>query len=299
MLLVDEGYLRAVEVTDGGGERITDVPDGAVTVLEPEGVPVERSRAAVAELRQWQEMQSGVSLPSPETVDLPVDERTIPAGQTLFTFRTSDHDPLATETMLEDPIVIVLPSVSVIAPSELFSALTRGAVVFTDPGSVAAAIEDRGLSEVVAFLTPVAYQANEQYQRALGTHSINLIGLAGSAVVVLLTGLIAAMVLVEKDRRRAFVHHFSGLGPLSAHRTGLLLEGVLLAATLVLAVVPMWFRDPRDVQTVLDLGTVDTSTFVIEQTALAVTVTVLSGALLVACLGLAHVRAARSRSVDS
>ncbi|MWV48667.1 hypothetical protein GRS96_05155 [Rathayibacter sp. VKM Ac-2803] len=299
VLLVDEGYLRAVEVTGGGGERITEVPDDAVTVLEPDGTPMDRTRAVLEELRLWQRIQSQVSDPAPETAGSAVEERTIPAGQTLYTFRAGDSDPFATETMLEDPIVVVLPSISAVAPSELFSAITRGSVVFTEPEALPAALEERGLTEAVASITPVAYQANEQYRRALGTLSINVIGLVGAAVVVLLTGLVAAVVLVEKDRRRAFVHRFSGLGPLSAHRSGLLLEGVLLSATLALAVVPMWFRDPRDVRTVLDLGSVDTETFVVEQTALALGLTALSGALLLACLALAHVRAARSRSVDS
>ncbi|KQQ03340.1 MULTISPECIES: hypothetical protein [unclassified Rathayibacter] len=299
VLLVNEGYLAAVQVLGSDGERLLDVPDGVITVLEPEDTGEERRQSLLADLRSWQEIQVHVQAPASGTAGLPIAERIIPSGQTLYTFRTLDSDLYSRETTLDDPIVIVVPSVSVVAPSELFSAITRGAVVFTAPESIPEAVEERGLSRIVASITPVAYQANEQYQRALGTHSINLIGLAGGALVVLLTGLIAAVVLVEKDRQRAFVHHFSGLGPLSAHRKGLLLEGVLLAATLVLAVVPMWLRDPRDVQTVLDLGTVDTETFVIEQTALAVGLTVLSGALLVACLGLAHVRAARSRSVDS
>ncbi|SMH42618.1 hypothetical protein SAMN06295885_2020 [Rathayibacter oskolensis] len=299
VLLVDEGYLRSVDVIGAGGARITDVPDGVITLLEPAGTTAERRQKVMADVRTWQEIQSGVAVPSPGTVDLPIEEQTVPTGQTLFTFRTLDVDVFERETMVKDPILVIVPSMDVVAPSELFSAISRGAVVFTAPDAVPAAVEQLGLSDMVASITPVAYQANEQYRRALGTLSINLIGLISGGLVVLLTGLVAAAVLVEKDRRRAFVHRFSGLGPLSAHRSGLLLEGALLSATLALAVVPLWFRDPQDVRTVLDLGTVDTEMFVIEQTALAVGLTVLSAVLLVACLGLAHLRAARSRTVDS
>lgn len=299
VLFVDQGYLDRVEVLGPEGERITDVSVGALTILEPESTPADRRERVIAEVRLWQEIQAEVSIPALDTADLPIDEITVPRGQKLFTFRSLGIDPLAQETALEEPILVVLPSVTAIAPSELFAAITRGTVVFTAPDDLPEAIGEHGLTDIVASITPVAYQANEQYRRALGTLTINVIGLVSGAVVVLLTGLVAAVVLVEKDRQRAFVHHFSGLGPLSAHRVGLLLEGVLLAATLAIAVVPMWFRDPTDVRTVLDLGTVDTEMFVLEQTGLAVGLTALSGMLLVACLGLAHVRAARSRSVDS
>ncbi|KQQ08672.1 hypothetical protein [Rathayibacter sp. Leaf296] len=299
VLLVDEGYLRAVEVLGEGGSRITDVPDGVVTVLEPEGTSPERRRVVLEDVRAWQETQSGVAVPASGTVSLGIEERVLPRGQTLFTFRSTDVDVLARETSVEDPVLVVLPSIDVYAPSEVYSAITRGAVLFTDPGAVPDALRERGLEDQVVALTPVAYQANEQYQRALGTLSINVLGLVSGTVVVLLTGLVSAMVMAEKDRRRAFVHRIAGLGPLSAHRSGLVLEGVLLLGAVAVSVVPMWFRDPRDVRTVLDLGTVDTERFVLEQSLLALGLTALSSALLVACLALARHRAARPRSDDS
>ena len=260
---------------------------------------MKRRRAALESLRSWQEIQSTVTIPAPGTADMAPEERVTPSGQTLFTFHTEGGDIYATEAELEDPIVVVVPSVTVLAPSELHSAMSRGEVVFTDPAALSAAIEERGLSDVVGSITPVAYRANEQYRRALGAHAINVVGFVGGGIVVLLTGLVAAVVLVEKDRKRAFVHRLSGLGPLTAHRSGLLLEGVLLTATLALAVVPQWFRDPKDVRTVIDLGTVDTENFLLEQTALDIGVVAASAALLLACLALAHRRASRSPVVDT
>ncbi|MBO0985205.1 hypothetical protein [Rathayibacter sp. SD072] len=299
VLLVDEGYLRSVEVLGEGGSRITDVAEGVITVLEPEGTSAERRQVVLEELRWWQETQSRVAVPAPATAALPVEERITPRGQTLFTFRSTDVDVLARATSLEDPILVVLPSIDAYAPSEVYSAITRGAVLFTDPEAIPATLDERGLTDVVVSITPVAYQANEQYQRALGTLSINVLGLVSGTLVVLLTGLVSAMVIAEKDRRRAFVHRIAGLPPLSAHRSGLALEGVLLAGAVTVAVVPMWLRDPRDVRTVLDLGTVDTEEFVLEQSLLALGVTALSSLLLVACLALARRRAARPRSDDS
>ncbi|QHC57561.1 hypothetical protein [Rathayibacter sp. VKM Ac-2760] len=298
VLLVNEGYLRRVEVLGGDGRRITEVPDGVLTVLEPEDSSVQRRRAVLADLRSWQDIQSGVSLSAPGTVDLPAAEQVVPSGQTLVTFHAAG-DVFHPEAELVDPVVVVLPSVGVLADSELVAMITLDEVVFTDPAALAAAIEERGLSGVVSSITPVAYQANEQYRLALGAHAINVIGFVSGAIVVLLTGLVAAVVLVEKDRKRAFVHRMSGLGPLTAHRSGLLLEGVLLTATLALAVVPQWFRDPKDVRTVIDLGTVDTENFLLEQTALDIGVVVASAVLLVACLALAHRRASRSSTVDT
>ncbi|QHF25706.1 hypothetical protein GTU73_18040 [Rathayibacter sp. VKM Ac-2804] len=298
LLIVGEGYLRRVEVLGEGGRRITDVPDGVLTVLEPEDSSAQRRQSALAELHSWQDIQSSVSDPAPGTVDLPVVEHVVPSGQTLVTFGSGDM-VFQPEPELVDPIVVVLPSVDVLAHSELIAVITQGGVIFTDPPALSGAIEERGLSGVVGSITPVAYQANEQYRRALGAHAINVTGFVSGGIVVLLTGLVAAVVLVEKDRKRAFVHRLSGLGPLTAHRSGLLLEGVLLTATLALAVVPQWFRDPKDVRTVIDLGTVDTENFLLEQTALDIGVVASSAALLVACLALAHRRASRSPVVDA
>ncbi|MCM6762967.1 hypothetical protein NB037_11115 [Rathayibacter sp. ZW T2_19] len=299
VLLVNDGYLRAVEVLDAAGARISEAPDDVITVLEPEGAPATRIRAVLEEVGEWQSIQAGVSVPAPATDDLVLDERPIRAGQVLPTFRSFDVDVLARETALRDPIVVVLPSIDAYAPSEVLSAITRGTVMFTDPEALPDALDQRGLTDQVVSITPVAYQANEQYQRALGTLSINVMGLVSGVVVVLLTGLVSAMVIAEKDRRRAFVHRIAGLPPLSAHRSGLALEGVLLLGAVTVAVVPMWLRDPRDVRTVLDLGTVDTEEFVLEQSLLALGVTALSSVLLVACLALARRRAARPRSDDS
>jgi hypothetical protein len=50
---------------------------------------------------------------------------------------------------------------------------------------------------------------------------------------------------------------------------------------------------------VIDLGTVDTENFLLEQTALDIGVVAASAALLVACLALAHRRASRSPTVDT
>ncbi|TCL83215.1 MULTISPECIES: hypothetical protein [unclassified Rathayibacter] len=298
VLLVNEGYLRRVEVLGDDGRRMAEVPDGVLTVLEPEDTSAEYRLSVLADLHSWQDTQSSVSDPAPGTVGLPVAEHVVPSGQVLVTLGSGEHS-FRPEPELVDPVVVVLPSVGVLAASELVAVITQGGVIFTEPAALPAAIEVGGLSPFVASITPVAYQANEQYRRALGAHVINVIGFVSGGIVVLLTGLVAAVVLVEKDRKRAFVHRLSGLGPLTAHRSGLLLEGVLLTATLALAVVPQWFRDPKDVRTVIDLGTVDTENFLLEQTALDIGVVAASAALLLACLALAHRRASRSPVVDT
>lgn len=295
---VNEGYLARVEVIDSEGRRITEVPDGALTVLTPDGVDDNRRQRATAEIEDFLFMQSRIENGVPSTADLPVIERAI-SRQTVSTFRSSQAGWNTLDTSIDDPIIAVLPSISAMAPSEIFADITVGAVVFTDPGAVSREIEARHLGEAVASVVPVAYQANEQYRRALGTLSLNVLGLIAAVLVVLLTGLVTAAVAVEKDRQRAFVHHLSGLPPLSAHRSALLIEGVLLAGVTALAVVPLWFRDPKDVRTVLDLAGADSHVVLAEQSALGLAATAGSAVLFVVCLAFAHTRSARARPHDS
>lgn len=298
VLYVDEGYLARVDVREADGARLTSALEGAVTVLIPKSASAEEEAAADELVRGFLSIQSTISDGVPGTSELPVVRRS-GAAQTLTTFRSAQAGLNTRQATVTDPVVVVLPSVSVLAPSEILAFTSTGSLVFTDPESVETEIAARGLREAVAFVEPVAYHAEESYRRALGDVSTNVASLIAGAVVVLLTGLTASVVVVEKDRQRAFVHHVSGLPPLSAHRSALILEALLMAGAAALGTVPLWFRDPRDVRTVLDLAGPDAQLVLLGQSALGIAASAAGSGLLVLCLVLAHQRAARQGALRS
>ena len=292
VLYVDEGYLARVDVRDTHGARVTSGIEGAVAMLVPETVPPDAKADVGGIVAAFLQIQSQIRDGVPGTSELPVLERPI-AAQTLSTFRSAQAGLNIRQARVADPIVVVLPSLAVLAPSEILAFTSQGCMIFTDPQAVESEIDARDLGDLIAFVEPVAYHADESYRRALGDLSTNVAALVAGAIVVLLTGLVAALVVVEKDRQRTFVHHVSGLPPLSAHRTALILEVVLVTGVAALGIVPLWFRDPEDVRTVLDLAGADAQVILLGQSALGVIATVAGTALFVACLRLAHARAAR------
>ncbi|NQX11749.1 hypothetical protein HQQ80_08950 [Microbacteriaceae bacterium VKM Ac-2855] len=299
-LVVNQEYLQQVPVLDTNGDRLTTVLSDAITVLVPDDAAAAQVVAAHAAAADWYQFEHSLTLsdiPDPATV--PINDARTQAGQNLFTFRTGTGNVMNGPAIAANPVIVVLPSLQFIPQSELFAAVTNGSIVFTDPDTLRADVRAMDLNPAVSAIQPVAYQANESYRQALGAVTINIAGLVAAIVVVALTALIVGVVTVEKNRQRLFVQHLSGWSFAATHRTTFILEAGLILAVTAISLAAAWTRDPLTVQSVIDTGTVDTESYLINQSLIALATAGAAAALLVASLALAHARMLRSHSADA
>lgn len=299
-LVVNEEYLQQIEVRDAAGNCITATDPNSITILLPNSATATQSARARAATADWYRFQHELTLSDvPDPDEVPIAQTRIQDDQRLFTFRTGSGTVLNGPAISENATLIVLPSLRLIPLSELFAAVSTGDIVFTDPAATTAAVHERGLDSAIAAIQPVAYQANESYREALGSVTVNIASLLAAIIVVALTALIVAIVTVEKNHQRLFVQHLSGWSFIGAHRAALLLEGALVAGIALVSLIAAWNRDPLSVQTVIDLGTISTQDYLVNQSLIALGVSGGAAALLIASLAIAAQRMIRRHSADT
>ena len=234
VLIVDDRYLDEQSVLDARGRRIDPErtrPD-ALTLLVPEQLlRDEGSRGHfIAEWEDWSEMQAELGVTDGvERGDVPVDVVPTRSGQRVFDYGTGPADDASTST---DPVVAVLPSRShVLSDDWVTSGVSQGQVLFADPESLLADLRDHGLLDQVQAVDRAADLALLRLERQDRL-------LRDATFVAVLAGLVAALsavsfaaLLVERSRRRDFLLHVSGVGPL----TTLALPGLTLGATTAVA----------------------------------------------------------------
>lgn len=245
VLYVNEAYLGLQKVTDTEGKQVHAPKVAAgVTVIIPKAYADETRTVTEAIDTDMKSRASGDD--RKPTVVPRIDVTIAPDGQDRFTYNAADFNPIPgayqPESMLKDPVMVVLPAESPFMPAgDYYGYTTWGSILVMDTRK---AIED---AKAQLQLTRDVTGISPAVQEAAAGLSNAYLGLATS-VLNLLIGLTAALVTtlgmaVTYTRRRAqfiFAARISGWRYPTMFKRLFILDAVLTTLIVAGSSVGLW-----------------------------------------------------------
>ncbi|ARC58024.1 hypothetical protein AS850_13145 [Frondihabitans sp. 762G35] len=239
-LIVNTRYLDEQEVLGRGGRRVlpSDLRPQALTLLISEGIPVEVD-TLVRQYQRWILFQAELPGREVHPERIPIDYQVVPAGQSLFTYATSEP----TSRQLS-PVVAILPTSNPLLSDDwITSNMTRGGVLFGNSSWLRTGLSDAELGSSV-LLNRVGDLAALRLADQERTLRASAFSGALAALVALLAAALLATSIAERNRRRDFLRHVHGYGFATTALAPIAVVAASNTAVLALATTAQLFESP-------------------------------------------------------
>lgn len=226
VLLVNEAYLERQAVTGASGERVTSVPDGAVTALAPPAC-----------LSFAQDVIPGfVGGPARSAQETPggageVSYQELAAAQSHFTYGTMND--LQDAALVRDAVLVVVPPGAQVFPDGFYGAfLTQGNIVFPDAATAQRYVDEFEVGSIVNGIWSAEQHAAGQYAEVVASFRLMLLSLLVALFILVVTAVSVSAIHVRRSAQLVYVHHITGWPWWRAHRWVLAVETALAAVAI-------------------------------------------------------------------
>lgn len=212
VVYVNSKYLERETVVDATGQRISGTDTIQLFIPEAE---LAQSGTIKDVMRFSLEMWGGYQ-----------EAGTLAPGQGVNAF--SSINGVQANTSFQDPILVVVPSGSEKIPDlDYLAFASSGGMLFTDPESVMAGLENTEAAGYVTGYRPAASDANTIFQKDAASLRNHLMSAVAVLAVLLATSFGVGLIYTKKSAQRIFITHLHGW---SSWRTNTWLIAVEIAA---------------------------------------------------------------------
>lgn len=235
VLVVNDAFLADQPVRLAEGGRLSPADLTGVTVAVPDDYWNDRDRLGpVLGLDTQLRPEAGTEHASVR----------LAPHQKLFTYTPASGTGASTQawgavkSVVTDPVLVIVPSANGLLTDDSYASIaSQQEALLTDPRAAASKVHsDPGLERFVRGITPVADTAARTVAADAADLRSTVFTAVAGCLVVLMTGVAAALVHTRRMAQRLVVRHLNGWSFIATHRRALAVEAVVLTA--VVAWIP-------------------------------------------------------------
>ncbi|MFF2728127.1 bacteriocin-associated integral membrane family protein [Streptomyces sp. NPDC058008] len=162
--------------------------------------------------------------------NIPLETLTSKTGQRVFGYNTGTnvysaaHSADEDRSLVDDPVLIVVPNGSFLTNDAYATFATQGGVVFPDPNDALNGIRSQSLRNYVSSVSPVGQKAALDLREASNKFRLHTFNLIIAMIVLLVAGAGVCIIYSRKNAQNIFVRHISGWRYSATHRFILAVE---------------------------------------------------------------------------